>query len=53
VGHEDGLRRDFELGNEPRFVAGVTMDALDDDGSPEFDRRYVEAARGPVREGSS
>ena len=52
VGEEDALRRDFDLGNEPRFLPGVTMDAVDDDGSPEFDRRYAQAMQGPVREGT-
>jgi L-alanine-DL-glutamate epimerase-like enolase superfamily enzyme len=50
VGDEDTLRRDFEVGNEPRFVPGVAMEALDDDGSASFDARFRRAAAGPLRE---
>lgn len=50
VGDEDGLRRDFELGNEPRFVPAVTMYAHDDDGSPAYNERDQKASIGQVRE---
>jgi galactonate dehydratase len=53
VGNEDTLQRDFAVGNEPRFVPGVAMEALDVDGSPEFDQRYAHASEGPVREGGA
>lgn len=50
VGDEDRLRRDFDLGNEPRFVPGVAMEVQEDDGSPAFDGLYRQASQSPVRE---
>jgi L-alanine-DL-glutamate epimerase-like enolase superfamily enzyme len=50
AGDEEALRRDFELGNEPRFVPGVQMAVEEDDGSARFDALYRRASTGPVRE---
>jgi hypothetical protein len=50
AGYEESLRRDFDLGNEPRFVRGVEMSPQGDDGTAEFDRLYRQASVSPIRE---
>lgn len=50
AGYEENLRRDFDLGNEHRFVRGMETELRADDGSAEFDRLYRRAFDCPIRE---
>jgi L-alanine-DL-glutamate epimerase-like enolase superfamily enzyme len=50
AGDEEALRKDFGVGNEPRFVPGVEMAVQEDDGSAAFDTLFLRAARRPIRE---
>lgn len=48
--HEAAYQRAFYEGNLPLFERGVTLEVLDDDGSPAFQRLYEAVQVEPVRE---
>ncbi|MGH2350350.1 MAG: enolase C-terminal domain-like protein, partial [Chloroflexota bacterium] len=50
TGDEERLRQDFDLGNERRFVPGVAMEVVEDDGSARFDALYRQASQAPLRD---
>jgi L-alanine-DL-glutamate epimerase-like enolase superfamily enzyme len=47
---ETDYQRSFYSGNMPLFVRGVTLEVIEDDGSPVFTRLYERVKSGDVRE---